>query len=242
MSFKKFKIKSIALSFMSILFFNSFAISADKVVIIPLGGSKPSVNNSYFVQTRVIENLEDWEVHPYGNAATYTRTGTTSTASVSGNVTEYSGIDFEKQFSDAKGIIGTMNLSSINKGAGAGFGMYVGKLRGNYIHTNINFSEWDGDIRIRYKLLLRDSDNNTIETLAWGYVPASTLVGQDVRIGFAKIENAVHFYINGDQLFKWQPTEIIAPRERTYVWYWEWVGKDVNSSVSATFKDISIIK
>lgn len=242
MSFKSCKIIFMAITSISVLFFNSFAISADKVVVIPLGASKEVVTNSYFEQTRVVENLEDWNTNYSGSDATYTQTGTTSTVSLSGNVTGDADISFVKNFPDAKGMIGTMNLTNINKGAGAGFGMYIGMLGDNHIHTNINFSEWDGNIRIRYKLRLRDSGNNNVETLAWGYIPANTLVGQDVKIGFVKIENAAHFYINGNLLFKWQPTEIIAPREWTSVWYWEWVDQDVSSSVSATFKDISIIK
>ena len=241
MLLKNCKITCIAISFLSILLYNSSAISADKVVVIPLGGSHKSVTNSYFELSRTIENLEDWNTSYSGDDATYTRTGSTSTVSLLGNATEDSDINFVKDFPNATGLIGTVNIDSINQ-AGAGFGMYIGMLGVNHIHTNINFNEWDGKLLLRYKLRLRDSNNNIVETLAWGYVPANDLLGQDVTIGFAKVGNAVHFYINGELLFKWQPTETIAPRERSSIWYWEWVDQDETASVSATFKNISIIK
>ena len=227
---------------LSVFFLCSNAVCQNKVVVIPLLKSKQTINNAFFEQNRTLENLDDWNTSYVGSHATYTKAGTTADVTLNGNGTGEADINFSKNFTDAKGIIGTINLASIDQ-ASVGFGMYIGKLNGYDVHTNINFSEWDSQLNIRYKLRLKDSNNNTIETLAWGYMPATTgtTLGQDVRVGFVKFENAVHFYFNGEELIKWEPSETIAPREKTSVWFWEWVDQAIGSIASATFKDISII-
>ena len=241
MSLVKSKTKCVLISFISLFLWSSVAFSADSFFVIPIK-SQQTANNSYFEQIRTIENLEtDWTFYYSGSNATFTQVATTSNAVLNGTSAQTDFAHAGKDSPAAKGIIGTINLSSINK-ASAGFGMYIGTLNEYHVHTNLNFTESDGSLNIRYKIRLADSNRNLLSTLAWGYVPAQSSIGQDIRLGFSKIENSVCFYINGEQLFKWEPTETIGPRGLTDVWYWEWVDAASDAIASAIFKDISIIK
>lgn len=203
-----------------------------------------SINdNIFFELERPIENLEnDWTFHYSGTTAIFNQSGISCLATNVGNPDNYDFAHSGKDAPGAYGVIGTIRLHAINR-AWTGFGMYVGTLGEYHVHVTLYFNEWNDQLNVQYRVRLADSQRNLIKTVAWGgYVPGVALIESDYRLGFAKIGSGVSFYLNGEQLLRWETEGTIGPRGLTDIWYWEETNSSIDSNVSATFKDISIIE
>lgn len=197
-------------------------------------------NEPYFGSDMDKEVLEGWYQDYSGSNVSYSVSGTSSILAITGDTSGTYFANIDESFPDATGIVGTIKVANINN-ASAGFGGYLGTLSGYNIHTNINFSHYNDQLLLRYALRLFDDERNFVKQLTWGYITADSLLNTDTRLGFGISDNTIYFYVNGEQIIGWEPTEIIGERQLIDMWFWEWTEASDGATVSATFKDISIL-
>jgi hypothetical protein len=166
-------------------------------------------------------------------------TSGTATESGSGNISKY--------FEGATGMLATVNIS---KAEGTwvyvNLWKYVGATStGNLIQAAVSVLKTSGSHEIYYIVRERDQDNNITKILAKGYLGSDLWSeGQDVAIGFSRIENEIWFYTPGNGAFvKVDPFEQMddVGTEFANCFIATWANDGADNTISGTVSDVQIL-